>query len=214
MDTTRFVVDPFYTGMPYAGYIDEKTLACEYLLLTHAHEDHVMDAPKVLESTHATLVANYEMVNYFRSRHGIEKGIGMNVGGKLLFKSGFIKMVSAVHSSSFSDGTYGGLANGYLIEGSKQAIYFAGDTSLHADMKLLNLATSKPIISVLPLGGLFTMHVEDALHAAQMINSHTVIGCHFDTFPPIKINHQEAIELFESSGIKLVLMSPGENIEI
>ena len=187
---------------------------CDYLLLTHAHQDHVLDAPKIQKSSNATLVANYEMVNYFRSQHGIEKGIGMNVGGKIFFETGFIKMVSAVHSSSFSDGTYGGLANGFLIEGSKNAIYFAGDTSLHTDMKLLPLATSKPIISVLPLGGLFTMHVDDSLQAAKMINSQTVIGCHFDTFPPIKIDHQKAIKLFESSGVKLVLLSPGENTEI
>lgn len=211
---THFIVDPFITGMPYESKIDKDQLPCDYLLLTHAHQDHVLDAPVILEKTNATLVANYEIATYFQKKYNIIKTVGMNIGGKLSFDNGFIKMVSAIHSSSFADGTYGGIAAGFLFESANHALYFAGDTALHHDMKMIPEFTTKSIISILPIGGLFTMDMDDALKAALMTSSSRVIGCHFDTFPPIGIDHQKAISLFKTAGIDLILMSPGENIEI
>lgn len=211
---THFIVDPFVSGMPYESKINLDLLPCEYLLLTHAHQDHVQDAHDILQKTSSTLVANYEIATYFQNKYNVTKAVGMNIGGKLFFEGGYVKMVSAIHSSSFADGAYGGIASGYFFENVDVALYIAGDTALHGDMKLLPEFTSKPIVSILPIGGLFTMDMDDALKAALMIKSSKVIGCHFDTFPPISINHQKALSLFKTAGIDLFLMSPGEIFEI
>lgn len=213
-DNTHFIVDPFVKGMPYENKIDIDHLPCEYLLLTHAHQDHVQDAPAILQKTASTLVANYEIATYFQKKYNVTKTVGMNIGGKLYFEGGFVKMVTAIHSSSFADGSNGGIAGGFLFEIAEIGLYVAGDTALHNDMKLIPEFTTKPIVSILPIGGLFTMDIDDALKAALMTNSSRVIGCHYDTFPPISIDHQKAISLFKTAGIDLILMSPGENIEI
>ena len=211
---TNFVVDPFVSGNSLASGVDLSALPCDYLLLTHAHEDHVADVPVVLENNACTLIACFEIVTYFKNRFRDLKGRGMNVGGKMEYANGTVRMVSAVHSSTFEDGTPGGLAVGYLIEDEDNALYLAGDTALHLDMQLLPAYTNKKIISVLPIGGTFTMDATDALTAAGFTKSNTVIGCHYDTFPMISIDHESTKALFNNGGVRLILMTPGEHIEI
>lgn len=211
---THFIVDPYITGMPYESKIETDQLPCDYLLLTHAHQDHIQDAPNILQKTCSTLVANYEITTYFQKKYNLPKSVGMNIGGKLNFERGHIKMVPAIHSSSFADGTYGGVAAGFLIENANLALYIAGDTALYSDMKWIPEFTDKPIVSILPIGGLFTMDMDDAVKAALITKSSRVIGCHFDTFPPISIDHHKAVSLFKTAGIDLIMMSPGEIIEI
>src|SRR5690606_11039577 len=131
------LVDPFITGNPKASHINVNDLEADYILLTHAHQDHVLDVETIAKRTGAIVVSNFEIVTYYE-RLGIE-GHAMNHGGQWDFEFGNVKYVNAVHSSSFPDGTYGGQPGGFVIEGERKNIYIAGDTALMFDMKLIPL---------------------------------------------------------------------------
>src|SRR5690606_9453536 len=124
----RIVVDPFITGNPKAAHIDINTIKPDYVLLTHAHYDHIIDLEALVKQTNAPIIANHEIVTYYAQKS--IKGHAMNPGGSWDFEFGRVKMVRAVHSSSFPDGTYGGDAVGFVIEAAGNTVYIAGDTAL------------------------------------------------------------------------------------
>ena len=126
-----------------------------------------------------------------------------------------ISMVPASHTSSFPDGTYGGLACGYIFRLPGKNIYLAGDTGIMADMELFPKLFGNIDLAILPIGSHYTMCARKASFAAsELLKTKKVIGCHFDTFPPIKINHENAIKHFEEKGVELVLPQLNEVIEI
>ena len=137
----------------------------------------------------------------------------MNHGGSWKFDFGKVKYVPAVHSSSFADGSNGGNPGGFVIEGEHKNIYIAGDTALSMDMKLIPLRT-KLDLAILPIGDNFTMDVEDAILASDFIECDKVLGCHYDTFGFIEINHEEAIRKFFDKGKDLMLLEIGQSIEL
>src|SRR5690606_10860480 len=133
-----------------------------------------------------------------------EKGHGMNLGGKYRFDFGTVKYVNAIHSSVLPDGAYGGNPGGFCLNFDDKKFYYAGDTALYSDMKLI-AELEQPEFAFLPIGDNFTMGVDDAIIAAKYLNCSKIIGMHYDTFPPIKINKQEAIEKFKAAGKELIL---------
>jgi L-ascorbate metabolism protein UlaG (beta-lactamase superfamily) len=137
----------------------------------------------------------------------------MNHGGSWNFDFGRVKYVPAHHSSSFADGTYGGQPGGFVIEGERKNIYIAGDTALTMDMKLIPLRTQLDV-AILPIGDNFTMDVEDAIIAADFLACDKIIGCHYDTFGYIVIDHEEAKRKFYNAGKDLMLLEMGEGIEL
>src|SRR5690606_29036011 len=161
--------------------------------------------------TGAIIVSNFEIVTHFE-KLGIE-GHPMNHGGQWDFEFGNVKYVKAVHSSSFPDGTYGGQPGGFVIEGEHKNIYIAGDTALTFDMKLIALQT-KLDLAILPIGDNFTMGINDAIIASDFVKCDKVLGCHFDTFGYIEINHVEAKQTFFEKGKDLMLLEIGESIEL
>ena len=199
--------DPFITPNPLAEKIDIESLKPDYIMVTHGHEDHVADVESIAKKSGATVVSNFEIVSWFGEK-GI-KGHPMNHGGSWDFDFGSVKMVNAVHSSVLPDGTYGGNPAGFIIKTPESTFYFAGDTALHVDMKLIPEFFDLDF-AVLPIGDNFTMGIEEAVHAAQFVNTNTVIGMHYDTFPLIEINKEAAIHKFESAGVKLMLLDIGE----
>ena len=199
--------DPFITPNPLAEKIDIESLKPDYIMVTHGHEDHVADVESIAKKSGATVVSNFEIVSWFGEK-GI-KGHPMNHGGSWDFDFGSVKMVNAVHSSVLPDGTYGGNPAGFIIKTPEGTFYFAGDTALHVDMKLIPEFFDLDF-AVLPIGDNFTMGIEEAVHAAQFVNTNTVIGMHYDTFPLIEINKEAAIHKFESAGVKLMLLDIGE----
>ena len=122
-------------------------------------------------------------------------------------------MVNAIHSSSMPDGSYGGNPAGFIIESENKFFYYAGDTALHMDMKQIR-EDFQLDLAFLPIGDNFTMGITDAVKAALFTGATRVIGMHYDTFPPIKIDHEEAKKAFEKENIELVLMSIGETFNI
>lgn len=207
----HILVDPFITGNPKAAAIDIETLKADYILVTHAHGDHVLDVEAIAKRTNATIVSNAEITSYYAQREF--KAHPMNHGGSWNFDFGKVRYVNAIHSSSFSDGSYGGNPGGFVIESEHKNIYIAGDTALTFDMKLIPLRT-KLDLAILPIGNNFTMDVEDAIIASDFIECDKILGYHFDTFGYIEINHEDAIRKFFDKGKDLMLLEIGESIEL
>ena len=207
----HILVDPFITGNPNAAHIDITTLKADYILLTHAHNDHVLDAETIAKNNDSVIVASYEVATYFGAKD--IKYHPMGIGGSWQFDFGKVKLVSAIHSSSFSDGTYGGNPAGFVIEGEHKNIYISGDTALTMDMKLIPMRT-KLDLAILSIGNNFTMDVDDAIICADFVDCDKVLGVHYDTFGYIKINHDEAKKKFFDAGKDLMLLEIGESITI
>ncbi|WP_338410477.1 metal-dependent hydrolase [uncultured Flavobacterium sp.] len=207
----NILVDPFISANPKASHIDIDSLKVDYILITHAHQDHVLDVEAIAKRTDAVIVSNYEIATYYGN-------IGfqfhpMNHGGTWDFEFGLVKYVNAIHSSSFADGTYGGQPGGFVIQGERKNIYIAGDTALTMDMKLIPLRT-KLDLAILPIGSNFTMDVEDAIVASDFIECDKILGCHYDTFGYIEINHEESKRKFFEKGKDLMLLEIGASIEL
>lgn len=207
----HILVDPFITPNKKASHIDINQIKADYILVTHAHEDHVHDVDTIAKKTGAMVISNFEIANHYG-----DKGIDvhpMNHGGSWDFEFGKVKYVNAIHTSSFPDGSYGGEPGGFVIEGEHKNIYIAGDTALTMDMKLIPMYI-KLDLAILPIGDNFTMGVDDAIMASDFVACDKVLGCHYDTFGYIEIDHEEAKRKFFDQGKDLMLLSIGESIEL
>lgn len=209
---THIIVDPFISGNPLSkDKIDIHSLKADYILLTHAHQDHILDAEAIAKNTGAVIVSNYEIAMYYQ-----EKGYTvhpMNHGGNWRFDFGNVKYVNAIHTSSFPDGTYGGQPGGFVIEGEHKNIYIAGDTALTMDMKLIPMQT-KLDLAILPIGDNFTMGIDDAILASDFVDCDKILGVHYDTFGYIEIDHEDAKRKFYKAGKDLMLLEIGQSIEL
>ncbi len=209
--TTNILVDPFISGNPKASHINVDTLKADYILVTHAHQDHILDVETIAKRTGATIVSNYEIVMHYQAKD--IKGHPMNHGGHWEFDFGRIKYVNAIHTSSFPDGSYGGQPGGFVIEGEHKNIYIAGDTALTYDMKLIPMQT-KLDLAILPIGDNFTMGIDDAIIAAEFVECDKILGYHFDTFGYIEIDHEAAKRQFFENEKDLMLLEIGESLEL
>lgn len=208
----NIIVDPFITGNDLSkDKVDIMSLKADYILLTHAHQDHTLDAEAIAKNTGATIVSNFEIANHYGAK-GIEVH-PMAQGGWWKFDFGRVKYVNAVHTSSFPDGSYGGQPGGFVIETAQANVYIAGDTALTMDMKLIPMHT-KLDLAILPIGDNFTMGVDDAIVACDFIECNKVLGVHYDTFGYIEIDHEEAKRKFDKAGKDLMLLDIGEAIEL
>lgn len=207
----HILVDPFITGNPKAAHIDINTIKADYILVTHAHNDHTLDVEAVAKRTGAVVVSNYEIAVHYAGK-GLQYH-PMNHGGSWKFDFGTVKYVNAVHTSSFEDGKYGGQPGGFVIQGEHKNIYIAGDTALTTDMKLIPMRT-KLDLAVLPIGSNFTMDVEDAVIASDFLECNKILGYHYDTFGFIEINHEQAKQKFVEANRELLLLEIGESIEL
>lgn len=210
-NSNRILFDPFISPNDLAKNINVDEVECNYMLISHGHQDHVADAESIAKRCNPTIVSNFEIVSWFQDI-GFEKVQPMNHGGNWKFDFGRVKYVNAVHSSVLPDGTYGGNPGGFIIEVGGKRIYYAGDTALHMDMKLIG-EFDRPDIAILPIGDNFTMGIDDAIRASDFIQCDHVIGMHYDTFPYIKLKHEEAIAKFKAAGKNLTLMEIGSSIK-
>ncbi|WP_304238530.1 metal-dependent hydrolase [Jiulongibacter sediminis] len=206
------LIDPFISANPLASAIDVSYLKPDYILITHGHQDHVLDAETIAKRSGAKIISNFEIVTWY-SEKGID-GHGMNHGGKFNFDFGTLKYVTAVHSSVLPDGTNGGNPGGFVLWNSEGCIYLAGDTALTLDMQLIPITCPELDLAILPIGDNFTMGFDDAVLAAGYIGCKNIVGCHYDTFPPIQIDTQKALEVFEKAGIKLTLPKISESLNL
>ncbi len=205
------IVDPFISANELAKHIDINALKADYILITHAHGDHILDVETIAKNTGAVIVSNAEIAGYYEAK-GF-KTHPMNHGGTWEFDFGKVKYVNAIHSSSFPDGTYGGQPGGFVIEAEEKNIYIAGDTALTYDMKLIPMRNPLDL-AILPIGSNFTMDVDDAAIAAEFLEVTTVLGYHYDTFGYIKIDHEAAKQKFANKHKELILLPVGDSMEM
>ncbi len=207
----KLLFDPFISPNALAKDIDVSKIDVDYILLTHGHEDHVADVETISKQSGATVIANYEIIQWFGQK-GVQ-GHAMNHGGKWTFDFGTVKMVQAVHTSSMPDGSYGGEAAGFVVMTPGGNFYVAGDTALHYDMKLI-AEICKLDFAVLPIGDNFTMGYEDAVTAAKFVQCDKIIAVHYDTFPYIVVDHEKVQSEFELAGKEIHFLEIGESITL
>lgn len=207
--TSKVLTDPFLTGNPLAA-IRADEAECDYILLTHAHGDHLGDAPAIAKRTGATVLGIPEVLDVCLQAESDIKTHGMNVGGSVKLPFGKVRMTMALHSS----GVAGGIACGYVIQIGGINIYFAGDTALFSDMKLIG--QKDPLdYAVLPIGDNYTMGLEDAALAVQWLNTKNVIPIHYNTWPVIAqdaAKYKEVTEGMTRAAVHIV--EPGGTLEL
>ncbi|MEY4385229.1 MAG: hypothetical protein RLY20_512 [Verrucomicrobiota bacterium] len=204
----HLLFDPFITGNPLAQAVDLNAIPADFILVSHGHDDHMLDAVAIAQRTGATVISNFELGEWF-AKQGLKQLHGMNHGGSLALEFGRVKLVNAIHSSVLPDGTYGGNPVGFVIETAAGNFYYSGDTALTLDMRLIG-ETTKLKFAVLCVGDYFTMGPDDALRAAEFIRCDEILGVHYDSFPPIKLDHAAAQAKFKAAGKRLHLLNIGE----
>lgn len=209
--------DPFITGNELARErVDVDALSADYLFVTHGHMDHVGDTVRIAQRTKAMVIASYEVSDWLGGQGVPEtRRLGLNTGGGVDLDFGRVKLVVAHHSSRMPDGSYGGNPVGFVVDTAEGAFYAAGDTALTLDMRLIAGSTNSPLVlAALPVGDVFTMGVDDAIRAAEFVDCNRVLGLHYDTFPPIKIDHARAQAKFQAASKDLLLLGIGEEIDL
>jgi L-ascorbate metabolism protein UlaG (beta-lactamase superfamily) len=207
----HLLFDPFISPNELAKGVDVNSVAADYIFISHGHADHVADAVSIAKRTGALVICAWEIYLWLQ-KQGVENVHPMNVGGKKQFDFGTVKCMVAQHSSGLPDGTYGGNPMGFVIRADKN-FYYSGDTALTMEMQLVS--QGGPIdFAILPIGDNFTMGYDDAARASHMINCHTVVGVHYNTFPYIVIDTVHAKDHFSKNGLNLLLPAVGETITI
>jgi L-ascorbate metabolism protein UlaG (beta-lactamase superfamily) len=204
----RLLIDPFFTEAEQVQAITD----IDYILLSHAHGDHMTGALEVAKQNGAKVIGIYELMAHMQSLGAKVEPLG--IGGTLDLGETKITMVPAVHSSSIFHEEpfsveYMGAPVGFIIEMDGKRVYHAGDTAIFSDMKLW--ATLYPLdAAILPIGGVYTMDMRQAAMAAELLNVDQVVPIHYNTFPAIEIEPQDFVELLKSSGRKAWFLAPGE----
>lgn len=207
----KFLFDPFISHNPLAKHIDINKIEADYILVSHGHGDHVADLVAIANRTNAKVIAIVEVAAWI-SKQGVKNVTDINFG-KSKFDFGTLRTVWATHSSANPDNSYGGNPAGFVLELEGKSVYFAGDTALTLEMKLLaELYTLD--YAILPIGGHYTMDVDDAVIASRYLGCDKIIGVHYNTFPPITIDTEQAKATFQKESKTLLLPAIGESIEL
>ncbi len=212
IDDTTVLLDPFLNDSPTAP-IRAADVDAHFILVSHGHFDHVADVAEIARRTGATVVANFEITQWLAQKHRIEQSVGMNLGGKTTLPFGTVKMTVAWHSSQLPDGSDGGSPAGFLLTTTDGTIYFACDTALFSDMKLIGRGGVD--LAVLPIGDLFTMGPEDSIEAIKLIGPKRVVPNHFNTWPPIQQDAGMWAEMVRSqTEAEPVVLEPGGTVSL
>jgi len=209
----KILFDPFITPNKLAKNIEVEKINPDFILVSHGHPDHVADLLDIAKRTKAKVIGIWEIATWL-NKNGVDNTHPMNIGGQWNFDFGTVKCVNAVHSSTFPDGSTAGSPMGFVIWNKEGSFYFAGDTALTMDMKLIPMTCPKLDFAILPIGDNFTMGFHDAALASDFIECDNIVGCHYDTFGFIEIDHKAAKKVFEDRRKTLILPTIGESLTI
>lgn len=204
----KILIDPFLNDNPTSP-VKAKDVQADFIIVTHAHGDHIGDTIPIAKANNATVITNFEIANWCG-----EQGVNahpMHIGGSREFPFGRVKLTQAFHGSSFPDGSYGGMPTGVLITVENKTIYHSGDTGLFGDMKLIG--EMDPIdIALIPIGDNFTMGVPDAVKAVTFLNPRKVIPMHYQTFDVINTDPAEFVKQIKAKGFESQFLAYGQTI--
>ena len=210
----RILIDPWLTTNPVCPDESKRITTLDLVLVTHGHDDHTADVVSVARATGARVVAPYKL-GLWLERQGLQQVTGMNTGGTLAVLGLAITMVPANHSSSVVEDSrvvYAGVASGYVIKFENGVtIYFAGDTSVFGDMRLI-AEMHRPSIAFLPIGDLYTMGPEQAAKACELLAVEQVVPMHYGTFPALTGTPARLRALVEPRGVHVLELKPGKTV--
>lgn len=206
----RLLIDPFLTGNPLATASADE-IDCEFILLSHGHDDHTADALGIAKRCGAMIVGAFELAEYFSAQGA--KAHPMNPGGAREFPFGRLKLTPAIHSSSTGGGSnpiYLGNPCGLLLSAEGKTVYHAGDTALFSDMQLIGRGGID--LALLPIGDNFTMGIDDAVEALRFLKPSLAVPMHYNTFPPIEVDPSSFVSAAAAAGFKARVLTVGETL--
>ncbi len=208
-DGTHLIIDPFFSGNPAASTSAENVKA-DFILVSHGHGDHISDAVSIATRTGATVISNFEIINWLE-KQGLEKTHAQHIGGGFRYPFGYLKLTLALHGSALPDGSNGGNPTGFLLTtNGGQKIYLAADTGLFGDMKLIGEEGLD--LAVIPIGDNFTMGPDDALRAVKLLTPRHVVPIHYNTFDLLKQDANAwAARVEKETSAKVHVLKPGES---
>ncbi len=205
------LLDPFLDDSPTAPIKADEAQA-DFILISHGHFDHVSDAAKIAKRTGALVIGMFEVCQWL-TQQGVENVHGMNIGGSAAQPFGRVKLTPALHSSTMPDGSAGGEPAGFLLWLEGGVVYFACDTALFSDMRLIGDTGVE--LAVLPIGDNYTMGPDDALEAVKLIRPKRVAPAHYNTWPPIEQDAGAWGRRVEAeTSAKAVVLEPGGKIKL
>lgn len=206
----KVLIDPFISHNPSAVFL-VKYENIKDILLTHGHSDHLGDSIQISRDYGIPLTAVFELALYC-SDNGANAS-GVNIGARVPINGGYAKFFPAFHSSSTPEGQYAGIPASIMLELDGVRVYHAGDNCLNSEMRVIG-ETMPPDIALLPIGDTYTMGIDDAVLAAKWLGAKTVIPMHYNTFPQIAADEEEFRHKAESAGLKCVILTPGDSVEL
>ena len=208
----KLVIDPFFEGNP-AAPISPGVVEADFILVSHGHGDHVGDAIAIAKRTGATIISNFEIASWFEGQ-GVEKTHGQHLGGGHKHPFGYLKLTLALHGSMLPDGSYGGNPCGFLLttnDGKK--LYFAQDTGLFGDMKMIGEEGLD--LAVIPIGDNYTMGPDDALRAVKLLTPKVVVPIHYNTWDLLAQDASAWAERVQKdTKTKAAILKPGESYSL
>ncbi|WP_309381762.1 metal-dependent hydrolase [Cerasicoccus frondis] len=211
----KLLFDPFLSGNEKCN-VAPADVKCDFILLSHGHQDHVGDAVEIALANDATIIANFELASFLNAKHGV-KISPLNPGGGVDFPFGRVSFTFAYHSSSYPDENglpiYMGQPAGIVVTAERKSFYHAGDTGLFGDMKLIGDKFDIEL-AMLPIGDRFTMGPDDAVTACELLRPRYVVPMHYNTFPGMIDQNPEAFaDNAASTGVEVCIMECGDVVE-